>query len=156
MFRGAVEHAAKLATPGEEVIESMNTSGKNDLAEARTDLAEDRTDWAEDRTIMANERTFAGWMRTGLAAVGIGLAFNALFGKLEPLWLPKAVASLFVMIGVFIFWAAQRNGAAVQQRLRSHQIKPLKKVDLQLIAGLMALGSIALIAGLWLMKPSAP
>ena len=43
------------------------------LANERTDLAEDRTEWAEDRTIMANERTFAGWMRTGLAAVGIGL-----------------------------------------------------------------------------------
>ncbi|MEE4211350.1 MAG: DUF202 domain-containing protein [Parvularcula sp.] len=133
----------------------MDKSGKNDPAEARTDLAEDRTDWAEDRTIMANERTFAGWMRTGLAAVGIGLAFNALFGKLEPLWLPKAVASLFVLIGIFIFLAAQHNGAAVQERLSSHKMKPLKKFNLQLIAGLMVLGSIALIAGLWLMKPTA-
>jgi putative membrane protein len=59
------------------------------------DLAKDRTDWAEDRTLMANERTFAGWMRTGLASVGLGLGFNALFGKLEPWWIPRLIATIF-------------------------------------------------------------
>ena len=83
----------------------------NGLAEERTEFAEKRTDWAEDRTIMANERTFAGWMRTGLAAVGIGLGFNALFGKLEPAWWPKALATGFVLIGIAVFFAAQRSAA---------------------------------------------
>lgn len=62
-----------------------------ELAEDRTDYAEDRTDWAEDRTAMANERTFAEWMRTAFAAIGIGIGFNALFDKLEPAWVPKAL-----------------------------------------------------------------
>ncbi|MBB3991179.1 DUF202 domain-containing protein [Croceicoccus naphthovorans] len=45
------------------------------------DHAERKTDLAEDRTLLANERTFAGWVRTGLASVGIGLGFHALFEK---------------------------------------------------------------------------
>ena len=124
----------------------------NALANERTELAEDRTEWAEDRTIMANERTFAGWMRTGLAAVGIGLGFNALFGKLEPLWVPKAIATLFMVIGIFIFWTAQRNGCAVQTRLDSHHATPVKPNNMRLISGLMASGGIALIVAIWTLK----
>ena len=127
-------------------------SSSNALANERTDLAEDRTEWAEDRTIMANERTFAGWMRTGLAAVGIGLGFNALFGKLEPLWVPKAIATLFMIIGIFIFWAAQRNGCAVQARLNSHQATPVKPTNMRIISGLMGSGAIALIIAIWAMN----
>jgi len=122
----------------------------NDLADERTDLAEERTDWAEDRTLMANERTFAGWLRTGLAAVGIGLGFNALFGKLEPLWVPKAIATLFMIIAIFIFWIAQRNGCAVQSRLDSHRATPVKPNNLRIIAGLMGAGAMALIVGIWM------
>ena len=127
-------------------------SSSNDLANERTDLAEDRTEWAEDRTIMANERTFAGWMRTGLAAVGIGLGFNALFGKLEPLWLPKAIATLFMIIGIFIFWVAQRNGCAVQHWLNSHQATPVKPTNIRIVSGLMGFGAISLIVAIWTMK----
>ncbi|CAO1654971.1 YidH family protein [Parasphingorhabdus sp. NYA22] len=127
-------------------------TSSTDLASERTDLAEDRTEWAEDRTIMANERTFAGWMRTGLAAVGIGLGFNALFGKLEPLWVPKAIATLFMIIGIFIFWVAQRNGCAVQDRLNSHQATPVKPHNMRIVSGLMASGAVALIVAIWTMK----
>jgi len=130
---------------------AKETSSTN-LASERTDLAEDRTEWAEDRTIMANERTFAGWMRTGLAAVGIGLGFNALFGKLEPLWVPKAIATLFMIIGIFIFWVAQRNGCAVQDRLNSHHATPVKPHNMRIVSGLMASGAIALIVAIWTMN----
>lgn len=130
----------------------MNTeSSSSGLANERTDLAEDRTDWAEDRTIMANERTFAGWMRTGLAAVGIGLGFNALFGKFEPPWAPKAIATLFMIIGMLIFWVAQRNGRAVQDRLNSHQATPIKPINMRIVSGLMTLGAVALIVAIWIM-----
>lgn len=124
---------------------------RTEMADERTGWAEDRTDWAEDRTIMANERTFAGWMRTGLTAVGIGLGFNALFGKLEPIWLPKAIATLFMVIGIFIFWIAQHNGCAVQKRLSSHDANPVKPIYLKLVAGLMSLASGSLVAAVWFM-----
>jgi putative membrane protein len=125
---------------------------RTDMADERTDWAEDRTDWAEDRTIMANERTFAGWIRTGLAAVGIGLGFNALFGKLEPIWIPKAIATLFMVIGIFVFWIAQDHGCAVQKRLSSHDANPVKPIKLKMVAGLMSLGSGSLVAAVWFMN----
>ena len=128
----------------------MSESKSNqELAHERTDLAENRTNWAEDRTLMANERTFAGWMRTGLAAVGIGLGFNALFGKLEPYWVPRSIASLFIGIGIFIFWVAQRNGCSVQQRMESHKAAPIRTSNLKLIAGAMSFASFCLAIGMW-------
>ncbi|MBV7258213.1 YidH family protein [Erythrobacter crassostreae] len=124
----------------------------NELAEDRTDLAEDRTDWAEDRTIMANERTFAGWMRTGLASVGIGLGFNALFNTMEPAWVPKAIATIFMIIGIFVFYAAQQKGCAVQKRLDAHKAEPIKQINMQLIAGFMGFASALLAIAIWFMK----
>ncbi len=124
-------------------------SDKLNLAEKRTDFSEYRTDFAEDRTLMANERTFAGWLRTGLASVGIGIGFNALFSKMEPDWLPRAIATCFIIAGLMIFYLAERNASAVLKRLDMHSIKPLNRMNLRLVAGVMALGSLSLLFGLW-------
>ena len=133
-----------------------DTSDKNGLAEERTDFAERRTDWAEDRTIMANERTFAGWMRTGLASVGIGLGFNALFGRMEPAWMPKALATLFILIAILIFFAAQKKATSVADRLECHKAEPMRGLTLRLVAGGMMLASAGLGVAIWLFDMSAP
>ena len=117
--------------------------------EDRTELAGERTDFAEDRTILANERTFAGWMRTGLAAVGIGLGFNALFGKMEPVWLPKTIASLFIFSGVIIFYLAERSSCSVLKRLDAHSVEPLQRMNLRLVASVLGSGSCVLIGAMW-------
>jgi putative membrane protein len=132
--------------PAKDVERRMAKSDKDS-----NELAEERTDWAEDRTIMANERTFAGWMRTGMACVGLGLGFNALFGTLEPLWVPKAIATLFIGIGIFIFWAAERKSCKVVKRLHAHQAEPVRSGSMQLIAGAMTIASLSLILALWLL-----
>lgn len=129
---------------------------RNGLAEERTTFAERRTDWAEDRTIMANERTFAGWMRTGLAAVGIGLGFNALFGKLEPAWLPKALATGFILVAIAIFLAAQKKAAAVAHRLECHKAEPMRGLTLRLVAGGLIGASTGLAAAIWWLDIAAP
>jgi putative membrane protein len=129
-----------------------DASDRETLAAQRTDWAEDRTDWAEDRTLMANERTFAGWMRTGLAAVGIGLGFHALFGRLEPAWLPKALATGFIVIAIAIFIAAQGKAAAVARRLECHKAEPMRGLTMRLVAGGMVLASAGLAAAIWMME----
>lgn len=115
----------------------------------RADLAGQRTDLAEDRTMLANERTFAGWMRTGLAAVGIGVGFNALFEEMEPAWLPRAIATCFILAGMTIFYLAERNACAVLRRLDAHSVRPLRRMNLRLVAGIVSFGSLALLFGLW-------
>ena len=117
--------------------------------DSRAKLADQRTDLAEDRTMLANERTFAGWMRTGLAAVGIGVGFNALFDEMEPVWLPKAIATCFILAGLAIFYLAERNSCAVLERLDAHAVRPVRRMNLRLVAGIVSLGSIVLMIGLW-------
>lgn len=119
-------------------------------SEKRTDLAEDRTDWAEDRTVLANERTYAGWMRTGLASMGLGLGFNAVFKKVEPEYLAKSIAVVFVIIGILIFMAAYRNARRIVKRMDTHAVDPIKAGHLTLITSLFISAGIALAAVLWL------
>ncbi|HEX8366566.1 MAG TPA: DUF202 domain-containing protein [Allosphingosinicella sp.] len=114
-------------------------------------LAEERTDFAEDRTVLANERTFAGWMRTGFASIAVGVGFN-LLTKLEPVWVPKAIATAFLLIGIMIFIAAERRACAVVRRLHTHEVKTVRVGFLRLITLAVIAATLALIAALWLLK----
>ena len=73
-----------------------------------TRWAEFRTDLAEDRTVQATERTFAGWMRTAFAALGVGIAFHVVFSDFDPPWLARAIATLFILVGITIAFTAER------------------------------------------------
>lgn len=117
----------------------------------RTDLAEDRTDLAEDRTLLANERTFSGWARTAMAAIGIGLGFNALFKTLEPVWIPKAIATLFILLAIFIIFMAERRARSLCSRLDAHKIKDLDGVNLKVMAIAIGTGAAALVTALWVL-----
>ena len=117
----------------------------------RTGLAEERTDLAQDRTLLANERTFAGWIRTGLAAVGVGLGFHALFRSMDPIWPAKAIATLFVLVGIFIVWAAERRACKVERRIDAYQVSAFGARNLRVVAIGMATASLALIGALWLL-----
>lgn len=119
--------------------------------EERTGLASDRTDLAEDRTLLANERTFAGWARTAFAAIGIGLGFNALFKTLEPVWLPKAISTAFLLIAIFVIVIAQRRASGVIERLSSHEVKTFRPVHLRLLTGAIVLSTSALVGTIWIL-----
>lgn len=123
--------------------------------ENRTELASDRTDLAEDRTVLANERTFAGWMRTGLAAVGLGVGFSALFRAMEPNWIPKTIATVFLVGGIIIFIAAERRSCAVMERLSTHEVKRMRSINIRLLTAIMVAADLALIAAMWILVPAS-
>lgn len=116
----------------------------------KTELS--RTDLAEDRTILANERTFAGWMRTSLACVAIGVGFHALFPKLEPPWIPRAIATAFLLLAILVIVSAERRAAAVARRLSAHVIVTAQGINLRLFAAAISAGAAALILAIWLLK----
>ncbi|MBA3510973.1 DUF202 domain-containing protein [Sphingomonas sp.] len=118
----------------------------------KTELARTRTDFAEDRTVLANERTFAGWLRTGYAGIGIGLAFNALFARLEPAWVAKLIASGFLLIAIMIFVAAERRACAVFSTLHTHKVKSVKVTSVRTVSIASTLATVALIAAIWLLE----
>jgi putative membrane protein len=114
-------------------------------------LALDRTDLAEDRTVLANERTFASWCRTALGSVGIGLAFHALFLRMEPNWVPRGIATIFLVIGIYLFISAERRACLVLHRLSAHRVTPTRDHGMKVIAYASSLAVLALIGALWLL-----
>ena len=115
----------------------------------RRDLAKDRTDFAEDRTVLAHERSFAGWVRTGMASVGIALGFTALFQSLEPVWVAKAIASVFLLIAIFVFYSAERRACGILNRLESHAVVSLKPVRIRLLTSALICATVALDVAIW-------
>ena len=113
-----------------------------------------RTDLAEDRTILANERTFAGWMRTALACVAIGVGVHALITRVEPSWFPKVVATTFLLLAIAVIVSAERRAARVMDRLSTHVVVTARAMNLRMLAAAISLGSVALIAGIWLIEVS--
>ncbi len=118
--------------------------------EERDALAHTRTAFAEDRTVLAHERSFAGWLRTGMAAVGIALGFNALFTTLQPAWLPRAIATLFLVVAVLIFLSAFRRARAIMGKLEAHQVAALRPVNMAVLTGLLVAATLALGGAIWL------
>lgn len=115
----------------------------------KNDLAEDRTDWAEDRTIQANERTFAGWMRTGMASLALALGMRAVFGGMDPTWIAKAVATVFVVIAIMIFWAARNQACATLNRLNAHRSEPVDENSFTVLSSVLTLGAVLVGGVLW-------
>lgn len=111
-----------------------------------------RTDLAEDRTILANERTFAGWMRTSLACVAIGVGFHALFPRMEPPWVPRAIATAFLLLAIVVIVSAERRAAAVMRRLSAHVVVTARSMNLRIFATAVTLGAAGLIAAIWLVR----
>lgn len=116
-----------------------------------TSAARRRTDWAEDRTVLSNERTFGSWLRTAFGAIGIALGFHALFGRIHPLWLPRAVATAFLVVALVIFVAAERRACTVIRRLHTHEVETVKIGLLRLITAVTVAATVALTAALWLL-----
>ena len=114
-------------------------------------LAEERTDWAEDRTVLANERTFAGWMRTGMASIAVAIGLKAVFGDFEPTWVAKGVATIFLIVAIYIFWAARQQSCATRDRMTERDAKAQSTTRMTLITAVLAIGAIGVGAILWLL-----
>lgn len=75
---------------------------------------------------------------------------------MEPVWLPKALATAFILVAVAIVFAAQRKAVAVAHRPECHKAEPMRGLTLRLIAGAMMLASVGLAAAIWLFDLNAP
>ena len=133
----------------------MAQDNPDDSRDKSTQWAEFRTDLAEDRNIMAMERTFTGWMRTAFAAIGIGLGFRALFGEWDPSWLPKLIATVFILGGGWLAITAERRACKTLERLNTHEFEAISTPNFKLMAYAIATGSVVLSVGLWVLTNSA-
>jgi len=107
---------------------------------------------AEDRTILANERTFASWMRTSLGCVAIGVGFQGLFPTMQPAWVPRAIATGFLVLAILVITMAERRASAVLERLSAHVVVTAKVMNLRLFTILICLGATALAVAIWTVR----
>ena len=82
-------------------------------------MTRDRTTLAVERTKLAEERTFAAWIRTALAAAGIGVGLVKLLPTTENKLLVKGLGILFVTAGLFIFVVGLRSYRDIVRELES-------------------------------------
>ncbi|MEL6959940.1 MAG: DUF202 domain-containing protein [Pseudomonadota bacterium] len=113
------------------------------------EMAKDRTDWAEDRTIMANERTFASWLGGGMGAIGLALAFKAVFGDFEPTWIARAVALIPLLAAIVLFWSARRKACQTIDRLTEREVEASGTKTFTVITALMIATAIGTGFILW-------
>lgn len=113
------------------------------------EMAENRTDLAQDRTLLANERTYAAWCRTSFASIALGLGFNALFNKVEPVWIAKSIATLFILLGLFIIRKAQTRSLQVARDNSEHEVNITGPRTFKVIAWSIIVGGTLLIAAIW-------
>lgn len=128
----------------------MADEEKTENGKDRDELAEDRTELSEDRTLLATERTYAGWMRTGLGCVGVALGFRAMLRQFEPAWLPKLVATAFILAGTAIIWFAWRHACHVLERLDNHAVGAMPLSKMGWLSGTMIAASLTLGVVLWM------
>lgn len=126
-----------------------NNKSSTELAEKRTEKSEERTEYAEDRTLLANERTFAGWGRTSFASIGLGLGFQALFKSAEPAWVPKAVSTLFILLGMLLIFLAARRANRLLRERSSNNVELTSRKIFNFMATCIVVGGMVLAACIW-------
>lgn len=122
---------------------------RTEKSEERTEKAEERTSFAEDRTLLANERTFAGWSKASFAAIGLGLGFQAIFGRAEPAWVPKGIATLFILLGILLVWLAERRAVRLLDERSGNHVSLTSRRTFRVMSISVTVGGTMLIASIW-------
>ena len=111
--------------------------------------ADRRTVLSADRTLLASERTYAAWVRTGLAALASGIGATALVKEVLPKWVGQVTGSVLVLFAAFCFIAAVWREMKGVEGLRHQDMRPIPKLLLMPINGLLVLVAIAALVGIW-------
>jgi putative membrane protein len=93
-----------ITEPAEQRVElaedrTEKAEERTEFAEERTEWAEERTEWAKHRTLLANERNFSAWLRTGMSAMGGGIAIAEFLGGEDSNIFIRVVGIILVILG---------------------------------------------------------
>jgi putative membrane protein len=71
---------------------------------------------------------------------------------MEPDWVPKGIATAFLIIAMIVFWTAERRACAVMGRLKTHEVETVRARNLRLISYAIMACIASLIAAMWLLR----
>lgn len=121
-----------------------------DNKDSTENMAEDRTNWAEDRTLLANERTFSSRMGFALGCLGVALGLQGVFSAVTPTWIAKSVATVFIVLAVYLAHFAHRSTKKMHDRLHAHHAEPAGSSELAVVTWLVTLGAVGIALVLWI------
>ncbi len=121
-----------------------------DNKDTTENMAEDRTNWAEDRTLLANERTFSSRMGFALGCLGVALGLQGVFSAVTPTWIAKSVATVFIILAIYLAHFAYHSTKKMHQRLHAHHAEPAGVPELFIITWLITIGSLGIAVVLWI------
>jgi putative membrane protein len=127
--------------------------GVRGLEESSAELArgaDRRTVLSADRTLLAAERTYAAWIRTALAALASGIGAKALTKGVLPDVVGKVGGTILVAFAGFCLIAAIWRELSGVEQLRHPDIRPMPKMLLVPLNGLLLLVVVAALVGIWL------
>ncbi len=87
--------------------------------------------------------------RTALACIGVGLGFQAIFKSVEPTWAAKSIASLIILVGVYIIWRAERRASSLPEREDGNEVNLMQPVNFFVIAIALSIAAGLLIVAIW-------
>jgi putative membrane protein len=119
---------------------------RTERSEQRTEWAEQRTDWAQHRTVLANERTFSAWLRTGLSAMGGGVAVVEFLGGEDGNLIARILGVLLIGLGSGVIFLALWRYSQISDLLEEKGLPVTPKwVAVGLSLGLLAGAVLVLI-----------
>lgn len=107
-----------------------------------------RTEWSAERTVLAIESTYAGWMRTGLAAIGVALGLHAIFSSGSAGVFARLTATGFVCLSALLCISGYRNARRMLEDV-AHQWRLPRQADFTRITVLYLLGCVAIGVLIW-------
>lgn len=84
-----------------------------------------------------------------MACVALAIGLKAVFRPFEPTWIPKLVATAFVLIAIFIFQAARRQACATHERLSENDAKAQSDSFFKRLSLFLSMVSLMTAAILW-------
>jgi putative membrane protein len=137
-------------SPAEERVElaeerTEKAEERTDWAEERTEWAEERTEWAQHRTLLANERNFSAWLRTGMSAMGGGIAIAELLGGEDSHIFVRIMGIILVTLGASTCAVAFWRFNQISEVLEREGLPVTPKWAAGLLAGGLLLVAIFLL-----------
>jgi putative membrane protein len=122
----------------------------NEAAERERDR-QSRTGMAGDRTMLAGERTLSAWWRTAIASLAAAVGLFKILNGSEPAWIPRAAATLPVLLSILILVFAARRYVRTARRVEAECVERVPQNELWIGSGLLAILSVAVGAVIWFM-----
>lgn len=107
-------------------------------------------DLAKIQLVLANERTFAAWIRTGLAFLAAGLAFEHFFQDDYGLSVP-IVSTLLVLLSLTCFVFSTLHFWHLEMRVAAKECRGAPHAMLLIFSAAMVMLSLFAITMFWLM-----